>query len=85
MINDFFDYVKKQEIEFTEADVDSVYDWVKTSIESGVIEKKFGIEAGYKRGISQDSQLQEALAIFDKFDTLEEMFENASKIQSNKK
>ncbi len=85
LMDDFFDYVKKQDIEFTEAEIDSVFDWVKTSIESGVIEKKFGIEAGYKRGIEQDTQLQEALAIFDKFDNLEDMFEYSSQMQNNKK
>lgn len=78
VIEDFLNYAKKQGVEFVQADVDSSYTWIKNELEANIIGRKFGDEAQYKAAIKDDTQLQEALSYFDRFKTLEEMFEYAA-------
>ena len=74
IIDDFLEYAKNEGIEMEQAEVDSSFSWIKNSIESNIIAKKFDDVESYKIAIREDTQLQEALALFDKFVTTEEMF-----------
>ncbi len=86
MMNDFLSYVKKQDISYTPADLDSARAFINSSLKSELVRKVHGDQAAYKISISQDKQLQEASALFDRFRTLEEMFIYADSIkQKNKK
>lgn len=50
--------------------------YIKLTLASEIIEKKFGSQEGYKIRLEMDNQLQEAKSLFDKYDTLNEMFES---------
>ena len=53
-------------------------EYIKLTLRSEIIEKKFGSQEGYKIRIQMDNQLQEAKSLFDKYETLEEMFEHSN-------
>jgi carboxyl-terminal processing protease len=59
-------------------DLAQAEDYIKLTLTSEIIEKKFGSQEGYKIRIEMDNQLQEAKSLFDKYDTLEEMFEHSN-------
>ena len=80
IVKDFIDFAKKDSIEFNYAQLDSTYDWIKNEIHWNIVSRKFGDLAGYKILIREDTQLQEALDIFDKCSSLDEMFEYAEKL-----
>ncbi|MBN1327052.1 MAG: phage tail protein, partial [Candidatus Cloacimonetes bacterium] len=85
LIEDFLDYSKGLDIEFTDAEVDSSLSWIANELAYNIISKKFGVIEGYKVLIREDAQLQEALGLFDRFATLEEMFSYAEELKLAKK
>lgn len=78
MMQDFLSYVRKQDISYTQADLDSTYSFIESSLKSDLVRKVHGDLAAYKISISQDRQLQEAIALFNRFENLEEMFQYAN-------
>ena len=74
MVENLIEFAKKDSIEFEQAELDSTYNWIQNEITWNVINRKYGNEEGYKILIKEDTQLQEALKLFDKCPTLEEMF-----------
>ncbi len=77
MMEEFLEFAKNDSIEFTQTDVDSVYSEIKSNLTKNIIARKFNEVAGYKVGMKNDIQIQEAIRILNKFDTLDEMFEYA--------
>ena len=53
-------------------------EYVKLTLTGEIIEKKFGSQEGYKIRIQMDNQLQEAKSLFDKYKTLDEMYEHSN-------
>jgi carboxyl-terminal processing protease len=82
MLNDFFEYCRKDGLEFTEEEADSAKKWVKNSLTSNIISKKFGSIESYKISIRDDTQLQEAISILETYPTLAEMFAFAEEKKS---
>ncbi|MDI9572848.1 MAG: phage tail protein, partial [Candidatus Cloacimonadota bacterium] len=66
------------------ADVDSANSFIRTSIKSELVRKVHGDEEAYKITISQDKQLMEAISLFDRFRTLEQMFTYAASLNEKK-
>ncbi|OQY40283.1 MAG: hypothetical protein B6226_00015 [Candidatus Cloacimonetes bacterium 4572_65] len=56
-------------------------EFIKLSLTSEIIEKKYGNQESYKIRIAMDSQLQEAKKLFDDYNTLQEMFDYASSLK----
>ncbi|MFC1887951.1 S41 family peptidase [Candidatus Cloacimonadota bacterium] len=81
IVEEFLQFIETDSIEFEQADLDSSYSWISNEISNNIISRKFGVEEGYKIIIREDTQLQEALALFDKYSTLEEMFEYAEELK----
>ncbi len=79
LLNDFLSFARTKDISFTQADVDSAASFIRSSIKSELISKAYGELEAYKVSISQDVQLQKAIEFFDRFRTLEEMFDFAAK------
>ena len=75
IVDEFISYAKKDSVEFTKTALDSTYAWLKSSITSNIISRKFGQLEGYKIAIEDDTQLNKAIEIMDKCNTLNEMFE----------
>ena len=70
----FLDFAKKQDIKFTPADVDSTASYIKTSLASEIIGKQYGEQEAYKITLKLDAQFQQAVELFNKFKTLDQMF-----------
>lgn len=83
MVEDFLNTVKQDSIEFEQSEVDTLYSWIVHELTNNIVSRKFGIEEGYKIIIEEDTQLQEALALFDEYSTLDEMFDYAEQLQKN--
>ena len=67
-------YITDNGVTYTEEDIEESTSWLKISLQSNLIARKFGENAGYIVGLGLDEQLQEALSLFDRFETLDEMF-----------
>ncbi|HCX72593.1 MAG TPA: phage tail protein [Candidatus Cloacimonas sp.] len=85
LVQDFLKFAETKDIKCEETAVDSCYSWIQTELTSNIIGRKFGETASYKISLREDDQLQEALDLFDKYDTLPEMFDYAAKIKESKK
>jgi carboxyl-terminal processing protease len=57
----FKDYLKSQQIEYTDADIAGVSDWIKTSIKSELFTSQFGQIEGLKVRAEWDPQISKAL------------------------
>lgn len=57
-------------------DLENSENYIKLTLASEIIEKKFGSQEGYKIRLEMDNQFQEAKSLFDKYNTLNEMFES---------
>ncbi len=80
VVNDFLELAKKDSVTFTQATVDSSYNWLQNRIEANVIGRKFGELDSYEKSIQIDSQLQKAVSIFSKCKNLDEMFKYAKEV-----
>jgi carboxyl-terminal processing protease len=82
LIEEFLQFARKDSVEWSEAQLDSTMNWITNNLTSNIISKKFGEVEAYKISIQDDQQLQQALDIFDKCTTLDEMFDYAARQQS---
>jgi len=80
-VNDFLEFAREDGIEYEQVELDSTYHWIRNELNYNIISKKFGLEEGYKVLIKEDTQLQEAVELFDSFSTLGEMFAHAEEIK----
>jgi len=81
VVQDFLEFIIKDSIQYEQADLDSSYSWISNQLTNNVISRKFGVEEGYKIIIKEDTQLQEALMLFDRFSSLQEMFDYAEELK----
>jgi len=84
-IDELLEFAKTEEIEFEQVEVDSILAWIENELTSNIIGRKFGEVERYKVILEEDTQLQKTIEIFDKFTTLEDMFEYAEELKQNKK
>ncbi len=77
-VDDFLHTAQEDSVEWTQAELDSTMSWITNNLTSNIISKKYGEAEGYKISIRDDQQLQDAFAIFDKCNSLEDMFTYAS-------
>ena len=61
IFNDFRQFLKDRDIEFTEEDLTANADFIKRQIRQGVFTSHFGIQEGYKIGVEGDNQVRKAL------------------------
>lgn len=77
----FLDFARQQDIKYTQADVDSVATYIKTALASEIIGKQYGDQAAYKITLNLDAQFKQAVALFDKYNTLDQMFAHADQLK----
>ena len=77
LMNSFLDFASEKGLSWTQTALDSAYTFIELSLSMDIISKKFGEQAGYKAAIPIDQQLMEAISLFDKYSSLEEMFEHS--------
>ncbi|PKN76109.1 MAG: phage tail protein [Candidatus Cloacimonetes bacterium HGW-Cloacimonetes-2] len=82
LYNEFLGYARSKNISFSPADADSAATFIRNSIRSELIGKVHGDLEAYKVSISGDVQLQAAIDFFNRFRTLQEMFDYAARNQA---
>ena len=78
LVKDFLSYGEAKGLEFTQADIDSSYVFIEMSLTRDIISRAHGTTEGYKAAIPLDTQLMEAISLFDRFKTMDEMFRYAA-------
>jgi hypothetical protein len=77
VIDEFQQYLTKQHIPYTQADIQRHLDWLKWKIKREVFSSVFGIDAGYKVALDHDEQLQKAIPLIPQARAL---YQNVRKI-----
>lgn len=85
MMQDFLSYAKKNDTPYTLADLDSARVYIENTLKSEMVRKAFGDLEAYKITSLQDKQLQQTLALFDRYKTLDAMFEYADSLKKKKR
>jgi len=68
----FKDFLKSQSVEYTDADIAGVNDWIKTSIKSELFTSQFGQLEGLKIRAEWDPQISKALTFLPEAQALED-------------
>ena len=77
VMQDFREYLTKEHITYTEADIQKDSNWLKWHIKREVFTSVFGLNAGYNVELEEDPQLEKALTLFPEARAL---YESARKI-----
>ncbi len=81
MIGEFKDFLKSQDIAFTDQDISGVRDWINANIQSEIFTSQFGQLEGLKVRAGWDPMIQKALTYLPQAQTLEQ---NAEKVVAMK-
>jgi len=65
LFEEFADYLREAEIEFTDEELAEEADYIAASIRRQIATTRFGMEAGYRYGLEADHQLQAAIELLD--------------------
>src|SRR5271170_4476971 len=72
VIGDFKDFLKSQDIPFTDQDIAGVRDWISANIKSEIFTSQFGQQEGLKVRAQWDPMIQKALTYLPQAQSLEE-------------
>jgi len=72
VLGQFKDFLKSQNVEYTDADINGVLDWVKTSIKSDLFTSQFGQLEGLKVRADWDPEITKALGYIPEAQALED-------------
>ncbi len=61
ILSDFKEFLRDQDIDFTEEDFESNVDFIKRGIRQQIYNSSFGLEEGFKIAVEGDTQIQKAL------------------------
>jgi carboxyl-terminal processing protease len=78
LLNSFLAYASSRDIKYTQADVDSTDTYLRTMIKSELLRAVHGDLEAYKATIGLDKQLQQAVALMNRFKTMDELFAHAA-------
>jgi len=81
MLNEFLEFGASKGLVWEKTDIDSSLVFIERSLARDVISKKFGDIAGFKVAIPMDTQLVQAIELFDRFSTLESLFEYSNEVK----
>ncbi len=81
VLGDFKQFLTSKQIAYTDADLASVSDWLKTNIKSELFTSQFGQQEGLKVRANYDPMIVKALSLLPQAATLEE---TAEKVQAQK-
>ncbi len=82
ILQQFKDYLKANQIEYTDADIAAELDWVKTYIKSSLFTSQFGQTEGMKIFTNWDPQINKALTFMPEAQTLEDHSKPAAASQT---
>jgi carboxyl-terminal processing protease len=81
VIGEFKDFLKANDIAYTDQDIAGVRDWIDANIQSEIFTSQFGQQEGLKVRAQWDPMIQKALGYLPQAQSLEE---NAEKIVAMK-
>ena len=81
VLGDFKDFLKSQDIAYTDQDIAGVRDWINANITSEIFTSQFGQQEGLKVRAQWDPMIQKALTYLPQAQSLEE---NAEKVVAMK-
>jgi len=84
IFSSFLTYARNNDITYTAADLDSTASYIRSTLKSELIRKVHGDNEAYKATIDQDKQLQAAIDLFDRYSTMDAMFEHAVSVQKKR-
>jgi len=82
VLKQFKDFLTSEKIDYTDADINSVLDWVKESIKSELFTSQFGQIEGSKVRAEWDPMIQKGLTYLPEAQTLEDHAKQAELIKS---
>jgi carboxyl-terminal processing protease len=82
VMKQFKDFLTSEKIDYTDADINSVLDWVKASIKSELFTSQFGQIEGSKVRAEWDPMIQKGLTYLPEAQTLEDHAKQAELIKS---
>jgi carboxyl-terminal processing protease len=82
VLQQFKDFLKANQIEYTDADINGVADWVKASIKSELFTSQFGQMEGLKVRAAWDPQIAKAITFLPEAQTLADRTATPAKLAS---
>jgi carboxyl-terminal processing protease len=82
VMQQFKDFLKAQQIEYTDADIASVSDWLKATIKSELFKSQFGLTEGSKVTAEWDPEIAKAITFLPEAQTLADRAKPAAKVAS---
>ena len=80
VMQDFKNFLKAQDIDYTDADLNGVSDWVKASIKSELFKSQFGQIEGSKVTAEWDPQITKAITFLPEAQTLADRTKSTTKV-----
>jgi carboxyl-terminal processing protease len=82
VMQQFKDFLKTNQIDYTESDIAGVSDWLKASIKSELFKSQFGLIEGSKVTAEWDPQIAKAISFLPEAQTLADRSKPAAKVAS---
>ncbi len=79
----FKDFLKSQDVEYTDADIVGVNDWLKASIKSELFKSRFGQTEGLKVTAAWDPEVAKAITFLPEAQTLADRAKTGNKVASH--
>jgi len=83
LMNRFLTYASAHDIKYTEADLDSTRTYIRTVLKSELLRTVYGDLEAYKTTIQLDRQFLEAVALLNRFRSMDELFAHAAAQNKN--
>ncbi len=78
----FKDFLKSQDVEFSDTDIAGVNDWLKASIKSELFKSQFGQTEGLKVTAAWDPEVAKAITFLPEAQTLADRTKAGTKVAS---
>ena len=82
IMQQFKSFLKDNQIEYTDADINGVSDWIKANIKRELFISQFGQLEGLKVTAESDPQISKAITFLPEAQTLEDHSKNAPKVNT---
>ena len=82
VLQQFKDFLKANQIDYTDADINGVQDWVKANIKAELYTSQFGQMEGMKIRADWDPQIAKAITFLPEAQTLADRTSTPSKLAS---
>ena len=83
LMSEFLNFAKEEKsLEFSALAVDSLQGLIKTNLQAAILKQGFSRDAAQKHLLSLDNQVEQVLALFRKFTTINEFFNYAESLRA---